>query len=917
MMKGLCLFLLCFLLTSNFIFGQEHAIGHFDQKIEGEDLNYFSPLHEFASLSLLTRCNGESPIAFSAEQFNTKTEFSKFQFLIGYSSGTSGGERAFDVYLNDHFLFTIKTQPKQKGFEPIQWYESDELKSDFQCSEYDINGDAFGEWNIQVPSKWVKKKAEFKIYGKSLNSRDWLMVFQYRPQFEIKVNVTPLVFRDNQERLLQISANQIEEQPIRLKLSSRHWATEMDLKKGYNLLSIPSYPIEFSGKDTMMVAQIRNGQEISIQEIPLEINPVRHFEMNIIHHSHNDIGYSHHQTEVEKIQTRNIRSALRWIQKAKQDGMKAYWHIESLWAVENFYKTASPSEIENFKQAVRDGHIVLSANYANILTGLCAPEELPWMVEYAQGLEHSIPCEINNAMITDIPGITYSALKNYVDHHIPYLALGPNYVEKHIDHGDRVGRVIEQTGDKYFYWYPNEESKDRLLVWTAGKGYSYFHNIQDNEKQFQWEKRIAQYVQELQASDYPLDFVQLRYTKNADNGPVDSTLHTFVRQWNEKYSSPTLVIASVNQLFQMLQKEDSIPNVYGGEISPYWEDGAYSTSREEIQTRQLVQELLALEKHWNSTEREKSKNIDFYPIHRDVVLFHEHTWGSWCSVSDPYSDFTTDQWNYKKSFLTDAQEQLTSIKKMIEQSSQYIPKENPIHPDLIHDQSLFHYEIDTIHGGITSLYLKDGTSIPLSEAPLFAPLYRIGLSPTLEFQPTLDKTVVLENDSLQTTFLHGQFDDRSPMEHLYWQYRLNKKTGKLHVHVEIIKSTTLNKESLHFPINIGIPSPQVTFGSAQLRYPEDQLPGSNREFICTDGPLILKGSQYQWHMDSRDIALIEIGGPIDETQSMGAKVWKRNPQPTQSLYLYAFNNYWHTNYKAEQGDEPIVFDVEFWIEEKQ
>jgi alpha-mannosidase len=32
--------------------------------------------------------------------------------------------------------------------------------------------------------------------------------------------------------------------------------------------------------------------------------------------------------------------------------------------------------------------------------------------------------------------------------------------------------------------------------------------------------------------------VQWRYNIVSDNGPVDSTLSDFVRDWNEKYASP-------------------------------------------------------------------------------------------------------------------------------------------------------------------------------------------------------------------------------------------------------------------------------------------------------------------------------------------------------------------------------------------
>ena len=42
---------------------------------------------------------------------------------------------------------------------------------------------------------------------------------------------------------------------------------------------------------------------------------------------------------------------------------------------------------------------------------------------------------------------------------------------------------------------------------------------------------------------------------------------------------------------------------------------------------------------------------------RNVLLFDEHTWGSWNSVSEPDSPFTLQQWEIKKSYALDADKQ--------------------------------------------------------------------------------------------------------------------------------------------------------------------------------------------------------------------------------------------------------------------
>jgi hypothetical protein len=80
-------------------------------------------------------------------------------------------------------------------------------------------------------------------------------------------------------------------------------------------------------------------------------------------------------------------------------------------------KQATKEEVALFIQKVKEGRIVLSANYANVLNGLCQPEELNWVVAYAKRLEKQYGIHIQNAMITDIPGITYDAWK-----HMPIMA---------------------------------------------------------------------------------------------------------------------------------------------------------------------------------------------------------------------------------------------------------------------------------------------------------------------------------------------------------------------------------------------------------------------------------------------------------------------------------------------------------------
>ncbi|MBK6777522.1 MAG: hypothetical protein IPG74_17335 [Flavobacteriales bacterium] len=86
--------------------------------------------------------------------------------------------------------------------------------------------------------------------------------------------------------------------------------------------------------------------------------------------------------------------------------------------------------------------------------------------------------------------------------------------------------------------------------------------------------------------------VQWRYNIVSDNGPVDSTLSDFVREWNEKYISPRLIIANGGEMMQEFETKygKDIPT-WSGDFTPYWEDGAYSTAKEEGDVRVLSARL--------------------------------------------------------------------------------------------------------------------------------------------------------------------------------------------------------------------------------------------------------------------------------------------------------------------------------------
>lgn len=897
---------LLFLLVTTLTIHASDTIPGYESKVQGEEIVYFSPLHEFAPAALLTRCNGVSPIAWQAPAYKGKKDRVTYRFLMGHSTGTSGADRSFRFRLNGEEVFDLVTPKARKGPYEITGAGEGGIRYTFVHAAYDIHQDGFGWLWLEVPSAMVRKGAVFEVTGQDAGSRDWLMIFMYRPGFQVIAQPTSLVTRKEGMRQLNLFIDNPYGEGAVARIRCSGLDVRETLKEGYNKLHFPAWVPEFIGADTLHV-EMANGIATSI---PIELRPLRHRVYHIIHHSHTDIGYSHLQPEVERLQDDNIATAIRWFERERGSVERPYWHVESLWAVENFLRKATPEQERAFVEAVRSGQLVLSANFANLMTGLCREEELDWMLEYAGRLTEKYGFEFRNAMITDVPGITWAGLNAYVRGGIPYLCLGPNHMSAFPDKGDRVGNLLREQGDKAFYWKPDLDSDRKLLVWTAAKGYSWFHGIPDSEKEQAWEKRISEYGNELEASGYPWEIVRLHYTKKSDNGPVDTTLCRFVADWNSRFVTPELRISSVDLVFRELEEKHGkeIPeNV--GEISPYWEDGAYSTAVEEMATRVLVQRTLQLEEYLKSQGLVEKYREESYALHRHLVLFHEHTWGSWCSISDPESEFTKRQWEIKKSFLDSA---LVDFERLVFLSGF---ETQPVVADTIGRLDLTGFEVDTTTGGLRGVF-HYGANFLHEKSPyaLFQPIYRLGLSPTRDHFAVVREVRELEDSDHRRSVVVTL--DLPSMPGTFVTYTLWKKERRLTADLRIQKSAVREKESLHLAIPYARETKDVRYGSGGRLHPlsEHQLPGSNRDFICVEQDLILDdGSGRSMHIRSGELCLYELGDMVDETPVNGAKVWKREVTDVDPLFAYVLNNYWHTNFKAWQ-EGLLEFRIECWFE---
>ena len=284
-------------------------------------------------------------------------------------------------------------------------------------------------------------------------------------------------------------------------------------------------------------------QKVASREVTLK--PVRRMQIFLLPHSHNDIGYTALQADVEKKQNSNIETGLR-LAKATADypeGARFKWNTEVLWCVDNYLRAATPEQRAAFMAAVKSGQIGLDAFYCNILTGLCRPEELLNLMRYATQLSAETGVPITSAMISDVPGYTWGTVSAMAQAGVKYFSFAPNYF-------DRMGSTMKEWQDRPFWW-KGPDGKQRVLCWCPSRGYALGHIIGDGEALARF---IPDYLVELEANGYPFDITYLRWNVHGDNGSPDEKVADVVRDWNARYVWPRLIISTTAAAFSEFEK---------------------------------------------------------------------------------------------------------------------------------------------------------------------------------------------------------------------------------------------------------------------------------------------------------------------------------------------------------------------------
>ncbi|HPT29176.1 MAG TPA: hypothetical protein PLZ95_22345, partial [Bryobacteraceae bacterium] len=322
---------------------------------------------------------------------------------------------------------------------------------------------------------------------------------------------------------------------------------------------------------------------------------IRHID--IIHHSHTDVGYTDLPSVTRELQVRFLDSAI----EACLRNPSFRWTCEATLTIADFWRQAPAARRAQFVQLVQKGQMDVMAlpfNQAPFMNARQWRQAMNW-------LPASLLKQLNPrvAMQNDVNGFPRAGALLCLDRGIRHLMMGIN--------ADMGGPPFRRPSA--FHWKMTDGR--RMFVWLGdhyGTAYAFFeanrwqhgqakgatttlrppyagdHLKTDESSLRASQAHLLKRLAKLEADGYSYDRLILSYTNQwrYDNDPPFPPLAPFVDAWNKLGLTPTLRLVTATQaVFDMEKAVAAVVPTYEGEWTDWWANGDASGPREVAASR--------------------------------------------------------------------------------------------------------------------------------------------------------------------------------------------------------------------------------------------------------------------------------------------------------------------------------------------
>ncbi|HLB74103.1 MAG TPA: hypothetical protein VJJ98_08800, partial [Sedimentisphaerales bacterium] len=401
----------------------------------------------------------------------------------------------------------------------------------------------------------------------------------------ISVEPTVLFVRE-QGSLLQVaeieleSTSELSEVKVEIKLGTRQRSTGLgNIAKGKAKVQV-YVPEIIAATEAEFV--VRVGNDAAAQQ-KMMWQPQRHWKVYVVPITHHDLGYTDTIANVLNKYDGFYEDVIRFCEQTAglPDESKYRYTVEGTWSLKHFVEHRPKNVIDKFAKYVREGRIEIGALFGNEISGLCGHEELIRLMYPSFRFNRMMGGRIQTGSITDVPGLSWGLPTVLAGAGVRYFFAGmPTYFEwgrNDIHTFWDESAVLRHGRPEAFRWEgPDGES---VLVYYQGS-YGFFKDATGPHSYEYVLDNLPGMLEAMQKEDTP--FSVMRYIHNGvDNHPPSVEISGIVKEWNEKWAYPQLVVATNAMFFEAMEKQCQGIRTFRGELPDTdYVVGAVSTAKE-------------------------------------------------------------------------------------------------------------------------------------------------------------------------------------------------------------------------------------------------------------------------------------------------------------------------------------------------
>jgi hypothetical protein len=712
----------------------------------------------------------------------------------------------------------------------------------------------------------------------------------------------------------------------------------------------------------------------------------RKWSIYVVPHTHLDVGYTDYQGKIAETQARVLSQADELI-KAHPDFR---FSMDGSWNLQQLLNTRPKAKQEEILNLIRSGKMAMPAQNCNLLTGYASLETLYRSLYASKELAERYGLPFEYANITDVPTYSGSYPSVLASSGVKYWVAASN--------NDRAPIFFyDHWNEKSPFWWVGPDGK-KVLFWYS-RHYMQVQTLFGLPPQLNAVREsLPIYLQAYSNPSYKPD-VALIYGTQVENTDLFPSTATFADDWNKLYAYPKLIYSTFSDFFHYLEQHYGYQfETFKGDGGGYWEDGIgsdayYVQEDRENQNRALSAEILSTAAHTVDPNLNPPKGL-FADIWQNIILFAEHTWASYNSVSQPDHDETVKQLRVKHDRADRAALEINDVmnRSMSQLANNIHIPENTLvvfnslnwKRDLVVETDLFEHPkvtdlatqkavpLEVLYSKEKFLhvrflakdvpgvgykcfsieYAKEGGPAELQRAhedEVENTFYRIKVDETTGSVSSIyDKQLQREIVDANSPYKFGQYlhvtggDGETQMinpfpalppgqlsihaagsgkclgvvkmpwgqsirltsssantPHINTEILLFEHEKKIEFRYEVQKDYTTQKEGVYFAFPVAVSRPDFIYATQQqwVDPAHDLMKGGSLEWFNIQ----------QW-MAVRDpklaVGIVPLDAPLASFGDINRGTWPGTFAPKSgTIFSYAMNNYWHTNYRAGQGGD--------------